>query len=229
MRSFSGAVAISPMRRLRSSALRGSFSLTNGPIGYRRSIIPPVSADALFFPHGLEQLDLPRVVHVVQSDPRDLPQSGTPARPRKRPRQVPGRQLRDRLAQRAVLALEQVPLEAPRLLVRARELEPVVPVHREGPAFFPRQPPAHAVFPVCRVHGELPDVVPARGRAPRRLPRRDAAKRALACRPVPCALVVGLVQRVEQDGDLAVRPCSSTLLVHAATSFRCSCFARAPP
>src|SRR3989338_7483169 len=71
------------------------------------------------------------------------------------------------------------------------------------------QTPPRGIFPVRGMNNELPDVVPARRRSPRRLRRGDATNRAAEIRAVPGGMIVCLVEyRQEQANFGRLRHCS---------------------
>src|SRR3954469_25316085 len=154
-------------------------------------------------PQPLEELDLPGVVDVVVGRAEDevahrplgslgdglqvlVPEGGH------------GR------AQVAVRLLQEAQVGLPGRLADLpfRTGEPVAP--RQRKADLRPQPVEDGILPVGRVNGELPDVVPLRGRPPRRRLRRDAAQRALEDRPVPGLVVVARVEGAEEDLDAGI-------------------------
>src|SRR5262249_31075573 len=169
--------------------------------------------------------DLARVVCVVERDPGDLPQGSPALESRKRASETGRGKAGDDLAQRPVLRIEKLALDAPRFLRRRRKLQPVRAADRERIAGRSGQAITDAALPVGRVDRELPDVVPAGRWTPVRLAGRDAAQRPAQVRPVPRRLVIRLVDGVEEGRDCRL-PCCRP---HAAFSFRAGTDGREPP
>src|SRR5204862_4530209 len=124
-----------PARRFGDLADEG-FALAGGESGllpgepadriagvHQRSSFPSGLTRARLLPESLHELDLARMVNVVQSGPRDFSQRLAIARLGQPAPQAARGEGRDDGAQRAVLAVEGFPLCPPRLLARRREVE----------------------------------------------------------------------------------------------------------
>jgi len=155
-----------------------------------RSLPPARSAAAGSPPQALEQLNLPRVVNVVEGHAED------PGAGRRPGFALP--QLGDGLAQLAMFSLQQGPVLPPRLrALRCRAGKPVAALESKRPSRVSMQSPTHYIFPIGCVEGNFPDVVPAGCRTPRRLLGGYSAQRLLQVGTVPGLLLVCLVDDLQ--------------------------------
>src|SRR6185312_6036677 len=98
----------------------------------------------------------------------------------------------------------QVVLPGPLGGVLSRADEPVAARHREPRLpLLPRvaQAAQNDVLPIGRVNGQLPDIVPLGAGPPRRLLRREAAKRTPQVGAVPGLALIGLLQGAQEHLD----------------------------
>src|SRR5713226_7385653 len=87
--------------------------------------------------------------------------------------------------QRAVLSFQQGAVLAPGALAQFyRPAKKITALQRKRPALPSGEPPPRHVFPVRRMNGKFPDVVPARRRTPSGLPGRDSPEGLPQVRPV---------------------------------------------
>src|SRR5437764_27053 len=88
-----------------------------------------------------------------------------------------------------------------RQLSGLRAGEEITAEQRELASLAAFQTPPHNVFPVSRVKGFLPDVVPVRSRPPRRLLRRNSFERLPQVRPVPGLFLKGFFKQIQNRGS----------------------------
>src|SRR5579863_447589 len=113
-----------------------------------------------------QQADLPGMIHVMEGDTEDHPQSALG----RLAHEISG----DCSAQFHMLSLEQGAILSPGLfycLPRLRPSEPVAALERKRAARSAQQPPSNGVFPVGGMNGDFPDIVTAGLWSPCRLPR----------------------------------------------------------
>src|SRR2546425_7296391 len=150
-----------------------------------------------------QEPDLPGVIQVVRRYAAARVKNLLPFF-RVRPKR-PG-QFENRAAEILMLSDKQLDVLPPGGFGRFhRPLEKVTARKRKTPALLAREPAAHHVFPISRVHREFPDVVTSGGRAPGGLSCGYAADRRPEIGPVPRLLIEGFIEELEQQRNLGMR------------------------
>src|SRR5713101_4095205 len=149
------------------------------------------AAGALFLVLAVEpaqQTNLPRVVDVMKRHAVDVPQEFL--------RTSVAECYDNGGAQGAVLSFQQRAVLAPGALAQFhRPAKKIAALQYKRPALPADEPPPHRVFPVRRMNGKLPDVVPARRRTPSGLPGRDSPEGLPQVWPVPGPFFISLIEK----------------------------------